>query len=176
MNDLVDDWNLEDDDDFARVDRYPNPYGIGSHKINIDPEVIYDMAEQGYNKVEMGEELGISQPTLRNRIREIQAEQGLILQYRALQSLQLTSIQAKVLEAISPEKIEEAPLRDLVFAYKVLKDKELIVDGKPNEIKGLVGYLIQLEKEDAAVGDTVELDVTPEDNQYTEDGEKLPNI
>jgi hypothetical protein len=77
--------------------------------------------------------------------------QGLILKYRALQSIQLTELQCRVLEAITPEKINEAPLKDLVGAYKILKDKELITDGKPTEIKGLVAYLVAMEKQELAL-------------------------
>ena len=35
--------------------------------------------------------------------------------------------------------------------HHVLKDKELVLDGKPTDIKGLVAYLIELEKEEAAL-------------------------
>ena len=65
----------------------------------------------------------------------------------------MTELQARVLEAITPEKIEEAPLRDLVASYKILKDKELNIEGKPSEIKGLVAHLIYLEKQEAALAD-----------------------
>ena len=71
-----------------------------------------------------------------------------ILDYRNKQGLILTEVQAKLLGAISDRKIQEASLRDLVNSYKVLKDKELLMDGKPTEIKGFVGYLMALEQED----------------------------
>jgi hypothetical protein len=93
--------------------------------------------------------LDITPPTLSKRIAELQKEQGVLLQYRPLQSLQLTKLQAAVLERITPEKIADAPLRDLILAYKILKDKELVIEGKPSDIKGLVGYLIELEKLEA---------------------------
>jgi hypothetical protein len=169
MEDIYEDWSLDEDEDF--VDR-----GGKHNPVVLDAEVVYDLHEQGYNRKEMGEYLNISQSTLRNKIAEIQQNQQILLQYRTLQSLQLTSLQAKILEQVTDEKIAEAPLRDLVFAYKILKDKELIVDGKPSEIKGLVGYLVQLEKEDAACKEPLELDITPEDHQYAEDGEKLPDL
>jgi len=172
--DFDDTWELEDDEEFSPVTTEKQQHG--RPKIIIDTEAVYDAVAQGMNKKEMAETFGVSIPTLNSRIAEIQKKQGLLMQYRALQSLQLTDIQARVLECITDEKIQEAPLRDLVFAYKILKDKELVVDGKPNEIKGLVGYLIQLEKEEAAAADPVELDITPEDHQYTEDGEKLPDL
>jgi DNA-binding Lrp family transcriptional regulator len=108
------------------------------------------MASRGLTNKEVAEEVGVSAPTLSKRMAEIRDKQGLLLKYRSLQALQLTSLQARILEAITPEKINEAPLRDLVIAFKIFKDKELTLDGKPSEIRGLVGYLVNLEKELAA--------------------------
>ena len=108
-----------------------------------------DLLERGIPQKEIAVKLEITPPTLSKRIAELQKEQGVLLQYRPLQSLQLTKLQAAVLERITPEKIADAPLRDLILAYKILKDKELVIEGKPSDIKGLVGYLIELEKLEA---------------------------
>ena len=124
---------------------------MGRGLISIDPETLWEKASQGMNQKEIAEELGVSIPTLAKRMSDIREKQGILLKYRDLQSLHLTELQARILEAITPEKIEEAPLRDLVTAFKILKDRELLVDGKPTELKGLVGYLVHLEKEDAAL-------------------------
>lgn len=119
--------------------------------LDIDTEVLLDMNEIGLTFKQQAQEIGCSTSTISNRIAKIQQEQGVLMKYRTLQSLQLTSIQAKILESITPEKIDEAPLRDLVVAFKILKDKELVVEGKPSEIKGLVSYLIKMEKEELAL-------------------------
>lgn len=119
--------------------------------LDIDTEVLLDMNEMGLTFKQQAQEIGCSTSTISNRIAKIQQEQGVLMKYRTLQSLQLTSIQAKILESITPEKIDEAPLRDLVVAFKILKDKELVVEGKPSEIKGLVSYLIKMEKEELAL-------------------------
>ena len=124
---------------------------MGRPMIDLDSETLYDLATRGLNQKEIAEEMGVSVPTLAKRITDIQSKQGILMKYRSLQSLQLTEIQARVIEAITPEKIEDAPLRDLVVAYKILKDKELVVEGKPSDIKGLVGFLVALEKEEAAL-------------------------
>ena len=108
-----------------------------------------DLLERGIPQKEIAVKLEITPPTLSKRIAELQKEQGVLLQYCPLQSLQLTKLQAAVLERITPEKIADAPLRDLILAYKILKDKELVIEGKPSDIKGLVGYLIELEKLEA---------------------------
>lgn len=125
---------------------------MGREAISIDMEAALDLLERGESVPAISAELGISPPTLRKRIKDLQEKQGLLLQYRSIQSLQLTELQARVLEAITPDKINDASLRDLVGSYKILKDKELVVEGKPSEIKGLVAHLIYMEKQEAALG------------------------
>lgn len=126
-------------------------------KIEIDTEMLLDLQEMGLTQKQASSELGICPQTLSKRIADVQKKQGLLLQYRSLQSLQLTELQARVLEAITPEKIEQAGLKDLVLAYKILKDKEQVIEGKPSEIKGLVSYLIKIEEEEAALAKPVPL-------------------
>ena len=145
---------------------------MGRHKKDIPTEEIYDLVERGHSRREAASVLGISVPTLSARIRDIQEKQGLLMQYRAIQALHLTDLQAKILDAITPEKIEMAELKDLVVAYKILKDKELVVDGKPSEIKGLVSYLVHIEKENLAAAQVVpEADVEEfDDFDFNVDG------
>ena len=125
--------------------------GSGRQKLDVDLEAVLDLLDRGEKVPAIATELGISEPTLRARIADLQKKQGLLLQYRSIQAFQLTELQARVLEAITPEKINEAPLRDLVMSYKILKDKELNIEGKPSEIKGLVAHLIYLEKQEQAL-------------------------
>jgi hypothetical protein len=54
----------------------------------------------------------------------------------------------RVLEAITPEKIADASLLDLAKAFKILKEAELGVKGEPFRITGLLGYLLELEREE----------------------------
>ena len=133
----------------------------GRGQKEVDMEAALDLLMRGEKVPAIATELGVSAPTLRSRISELQKKQGLLLQYREIQSLQLTELQCRVLEAITPEKIEDAGLRDLVMSYKILKDKEQVIEGKPSEIKGLVAHLIHLEKQEAAGIDTA-IDISPE--------------
>ena len=144
----------------------------------IDTEVLLDLNEMGLTFKDQAEELGCSVSTISSRIAKIQAEQGVLMKYRALQSLQLTSIQAKILEAITPERINEAPLRDLVVAFKILKDKELVVEGKPSEIKGMVSYLIKMEKEELALtqAENVIVEGEVEEVKDIEDPDYIPEL
>ena len=148
---------------------------MGRPKKELDQEILYDLISRGITQKDIAAEMSLSVPTLAKRIAKIQEEQGILMQYRTLQSLELTALQSRILEAITPDKINEAPLRDLVLAFKILKDKELVVDGKPNEIKGLVGYLIELEREQLALQKAptkVEEDSDVEDAEFSE----IPNI
>lgn len=124
-------------------------------------EPLMDLLSRGVPKKQIARDLSISVGSLNKTIAELQSGQGLLMQYRELQNLQLTGLQAKVLEAITPEKIECASLVELVTAFRVLKDKELVMTGKANNITGIVGYLVQLEKEEmgskqVVVADTYE--------------------
>ena len=136
---------------------------MGEPEIVLDTETILDLQEMGLTQQQSSKELGICRQTLSKRIADIQEKQGLLLQYRSLQSLQLTELQARVLEAITPEKIDAATLKDLVLCFKILKDKELNIEGKPSDIKGLVAYLIEIEKEEAALEKPVAVDADYEE-------------
>jgi hypothetical protein len=84
-----------------------------------------------------------------------------------------------VLEAITPDKIEEAGLKDLVLCYKILKDKELVVEGKPTEIKGLVAHLIHLEQQEMASQHVAQIPDTFDDAEFEDlerDGDKIPEL
>lgn len=124
--------------------------GVGRPEMDFDPDVLLDLLETGATKKRMAEEMGMSIPTLRTKIAQLQQQSPVILEYRALQTLELTELQHKILSNITDDKIENAPLRDLVLAYKILKEKEFMVEGKPTEVKGLVHYLLEIEKVEQA--------------------------
>lgn len=136
----------------------------GRPKLDVDMEAALDLIHRGESVPVVAAELGISPPTLRARIADLSKKQGLLLKYREIQSLQLTELQARVLEAITPEKIDSAPLRDLVMSYKILKDKEQVIEGKPSEIRGLVAHLIHLEKQEAVLEGEEVLDIDEPSN------------
>jgi DNA-binding Lrp family transcriptional regulator len=143
---------------------------VGGRKMTkeISEEDLLALLERGFSPPEIAKEVGVTPPTIRQRIAKMQQDQGVLLQYRQLQNLRLTELQHAILEAITPEKIAEAPLNVLVQAFRILKDKELVMTGNPTEIKGLVGYLVQLEKQELAATQHVDaediIDVTPPSN------------
>lgn len=116
-------------------------------KVDLSIETLLDLTERNLTQAEMSEITGVSIPTLQKRLNDLQEKQGLLLKARDLRNLRLTELQMMVLDAITPEKIANAELRDLMLAFKVLSDRENLEIGKPTEIKGLVSYLVQIEKE-----------------------------
>ena len=94
-------------------------------------------------------------------IEKLKAEAKPLDSYADVQYLQLLKLQYKILSALDDDqKLSDASLKDLVAAFKALKDKELVSQGKPTEIVGLVGYLTTLEQEEKNV-----IDVTPSDEK-----------
>lgn len=124
--------------------------GSGAHTKEVDVSAMLDLIERGATVPEMTTVLGVSAPTLRRRIADLQEKQGLLLQYKAIQNLQLTELQARCLEAITPEKIESASMYELIRSFKILKDAELEVRDN-TKMSGLVGYLLELEKQNFAI-------------------------
>ena len=146
---------------------------MGRPKLEIDADALLDMTDDGLTQKDIADEFGISTPTLAKRMAELEERKGMILKYRALQSLQLTALQARILESITPSKIEEAALRDLVMAYKILKTGELDIEGKPKEMKGLVAILVQMEKEESRLSDPDVADAEARAIEMVESREKL---
>lgn len=147
---------------------------MGRNKLNIPMDSVLEMMEEGWDDKEIAAQVGVSIPTLKSRINELQGKESLTLQYRGLQNIELTSLQADILSNITSDKMEKASLRDLTTAFKILKDKELVDTGRPTEIKGMVGYLLEIErkqKEDPEVVEVEDVIVKAkevEDIDYTE--------
>jgi hypothetical protein len=146
------------------------------YRTEVDEDALMDLLSRGCTQKEVAEAFNTSPTVISKRVSMLQRKHGVLLQYRSVQSLELTEIQAKVLAAITPEKIADAPLRDLIIAFKILKDKEHLMDGKPTELKGLVGYLMQLEKEEFDRSNslnTIDVDSssTLVTDEFLEDGE-----
>lgn len=109
---------------------------------------ILGLLEEGVSSKDIAVRTGCSVSKIQQNVAALLRNQGVLEQYRSVQHLQLTEIQARVLDSITDEMLANANLKDLTAAFKVLKDKEQTDLGKPTEIKGLVAYLVHLEQED----------------------------
>lgn len=131
---------------------------------------ILDACESGLNLKEAAEMFNLAPSTISRKIATLQAEQGVLLQYRKLHNLHLTKLKVGILEQITPEKLAEASLKDLASAYKIFNDAERVDEGKPTEIKGMIGYLLKLEEEKTAAQAPVTINI----NVPTED--EIPEL
>ncbi len=122
---------------------------MGRSLITVPDDVLEKIEENGIPKKDASEELGISKPTLARLLGDLKLRRGDLHNYDAFRSLHLTSLQVDILTSISPIDIAEASLKDKIGAFKILRDKQLVSEGKPTEIKGLLGYLIAMEKEES---------------------------
>ena len=119
---------------------------MGRKKIEVNPVKLYDLISQGKTQREIAQELGISHVTLAKRIAELQANKGILLNYRSIQTLQLTALQFRILEAVTSEKIKEASLAELIKAFALLKKVEQGIKLKQSKISGLLAYLESIEE------------------------------
>ncbi len=145
---------------------------MGRTAKEVDMEAALDLIMRGESVPSVAKELGVSPPTLRARMNQLTEERDCLIDYRKLHSLQLTGLIAYLLEAITPDKIENASLKDLVQCYKILKEKELLVEGKPSEIKSLVAHLIYIEKQEQAA----KTDGGPVQDAEFEESEEGPSM
>jgi DNA-binding Lrp family transcriptional regulator len=92
----------------------------------------------------------LSEQTLRNRIKKIEETEDLILDFKKSEGKMLESIKGHALTKIA-ENLEAgryAP-EDLPKLYETICKQDQLKNGKPTEVKGIVGILIEMEKEEA---------------------------
>lgn len=121
---------------------------MGRPKLKIDTPALLDLRSQGKSIKEISHDFGISTATLSRRIAELEYKEGIITKYRELQHLQLTALQYRVLEFITPEKINNTSLLDLVKAYNILgKANSRLIPKNSQKVIGLIDYLLNIEHE-----------------------------
>lgn len=120
---------------------------MGRKKIKLNVPAIIQKRFMGGTIKEISRDLGVSTSTLSRTISELKNREGLLTKYRELQGLRLTGLQFRILESMTPERIKDASLPDLVRAFYVLFKAEGAIKGKDSKITGLVNYLMELERE-----------------------------
>ena len=122
---------------------------MGRPKKQINEETLLKMRGEGKILKEIAGKMQISETTLSRRLAALHHENGILTKYRQLQSLQLTELQARILEELDLKNLEGTSLIDLLSAFKVLKKMEIAIEGKTSpryKIKGLVDHLLFMEK------------------------------
>jgi len=120
---------------------------MGRHKKRVDDEALLQMRLEGKTQKEIASTMGVAVPTIARRVAVLRHHEGILTKYRELQGLQLTGLQARILETVDLKNIEDASLNELIRAFHVLKKAEIAIQGKDSiKVTGLVEHLIYLEK------------------------------
>lgn len=120
----------------------------------------------GMSRKDTAAALDISPVTLDAAIERLKKEESSLLAYSKVHYLDLISVQQRLVSGVTDEKILDAPLGQIAQAYGVFNKAEQLVQGRPTEIHGLMGYLLKLEKEDIEQANKIEpseddVDITP---------------
>lgn len=122
---------------------------MGRHSVDIDMDVLMDCFEQDMSLKDTAEVIGCSAPTVAKKIRQLQRDNDVLLQYQSLESLHITELKHLLLNNITEQKIQEASLGEIASAYAKLSKADLEKTGGDDvkEVKGLVEHLVFLEKQ-----------------------------
>lgn len=122
---------------------------MGRPRKYIDEIKLLDMRTAGMHLKEISQDLGISVTTISRRLAVLQHNKGVLTKYRQLQGLQLTDLQARILDAADSRNLKDASLSliDLLRTFHVLKRLELKIEGKEScKVWGLMSHLLALQK------------------------------
>jgi DNA-binding Lrp family transcriptional regulator len=103
---------------------------MGRPKKQIDEMTLLGMRSEKKRLVEISRALGVSIPTLSRRLAVLHHEKGILTKYRALQGLELTGLQARILEAVDAKTFENGSLIELINSFHVLTKAEKSIQGK----------------------------------------------
>lgn len=131
----------------------------------IDRDLMISLLADGMSRKDIADVMGVSPPTISNKIEELRREESALLAYDKVHYLDLIGVKQRLVAGVTDDKILEAPLGQIAQAYGVFAKSEQLIQGRPTEIHGLMGYLLHLEKEDIAKakssnGDDA-IDITP---------------
>lgn len=121
---------------------------MGRPAKELNEALMIDLLADGMTKKDVADILGVSPPTIANRIEDLKKRESSLLAYDKVHHLDLIDVKQRIVAGVTNDKIAEAPLAHLANAYGVFAKHEQLIQGRPTEIHGLMGYLLHLEKED----------------------------
>lgn len=137
---------------------------MGRSKVAIDTDDMIELLEAGLSKKEVAAALGVTVPTIDNRINDLRREESALLSYNKVHFLDLIRVKERVLANMTEDKMVAAPLGILANTYGIIAKQEQLLQGRPTEIHGLMGYLMHIE----------ELDRKKKDEQSVEEDSGTP--
>lgn len=123
----------------------PQPRKIGTEE---EREMMLQMLGGGVPLHDVARYFDCATSTIKARIDDIKRDESMLLAYDKVHYLDLISVKQRLLAGITDEKIEAAPLGQIGQTYGIVAKMEQLIQGRPTEIHGLMGYLMHLELED----------------------------
>lgn len=146
---------------------------MGRPQADIDVEKLLQQMDDQVPQKEMSKTLGISIPTLRKKIDDLRAEQGIILETKSVENLRVIKIKTKVMDRIENQLHTMEP-DTLLKALSTLNKMDKS-EGGDEKVKGLLGIISALDEEaDRRADEKVEeklleertINVTKNNNNY----------
>lgn len=134
---------------------------MGRPRTNIDEDLLLELLSSGMTDAEIGDALNVCTLTVHRRIEEIKKNERPLMAYDKVRHLDLISVQQRLIQGVTDEKIADAPLGQIAQAYGVFDKAKQLATGGPTEIQGLMGYLMVMEEEERKSTEEP-IDVTPE--------------
>ncbi|HEC63984.1 MAG TPA: HTH domain-containing protein [bacterium] len=139
----------------------------------IDMEKLLEMAESETPAKEMAQVLGISTPTLKNRIDALRSEQGILLESKSVENLRVIKIKELIITRIE-NGLANMDNDDLIKSLNVLNKMDA-PDRDSGKLQGLLGLLTAIDEEaEVRAEEKFEekqleqktLDITPKSKQF----------
>jgi hypothetical protein len=148
---------------------------LSQKHLNIDLEGIEGLTAQDLPATIFSNHLETSVDSISKIVKATKEKSNILSQYRTLRNLHLTELQLAILSKITPFKLEEAKISELISAYKTLRASEVEEISPTESIQGLVAHLLHLERLEKSLGRKVDSSDI-EDAEYEENTENLPAV
>ena len=110
-------------------------------------EAVLDLVKRGVSTVEIAANFGLTVGTVRARTKEILNLDEALAGYVEVENKDLAIMKISAIRNITPDKLKEASVRDLVSMFKTFDDRKRLNEGKPTEIKGaLIAHIEAVDK------------------------------
>jgi len=119
---------------------------MGRARTDVNMDMALELLGNGFTLKETAEQCGTNPMTLKSRIEELNKEESALLAYDKRHFLDLIRTKERLIAHMTEDKMLAAPLSSLAQAYGIVAKFDQLVQGRPTEIVGMMGYLMQIEK------------------------------
>lgn len=118
---------------------------MGRQPKEIDMDKLLEMAESETPAKEMAKTLGISTPTLKNRIELLRSEQGILLESKSVENLRVIKLKELIITRLE-DGLVNMDNDDLIKSLNVLNKMDTS-EQNGGKLQGLLGLLTAIDEE-----------------------------